>query len=296
MPERDHNSTDGAGLPWAFVLDPVANAAAINDVQRQGLEAARRLIDRIVAKSESSSVDGRDEPRTRPDPGVQPQQGDSLAELIRCWAQLTTEVLGKLGETRGQPTPTGSETAPTTAVSVDGSGPGSSKHCLDVDSRGRLFAASEIRLTNPSAQSVGPSRPSCGGPAHTRRQATRRRQCPVRSFPGRRSPSRVISLRGRRSVDHDHTHTGHLSGRHSIGGSAGSQPGVADHRAPPRVVTVTTHSAEADAVETVLRQVSQDVRRAMLEAVPDGEPHKWLYQLCAPTRVVGGRPFVLRSA
>ena len=44
-------------------------------------------------------------------------------------------------------------------------------------------------------------------------------------------------------------------------------------------MTVTTHSAEADAVETVLRQVSQDVRRAMLEAVPDGEPHKWLYQL-----------------
>ncbi len=156
MPERDHNSTVGAGLPWAFVLDPVANAAAINDVQRQGLEAARRLIDSIVAKSESSSVDGPDEPRTRPDPGEQPRQGDSLAELIRCWAQLTTEVLGKLGETGGRPASTGSETAPTTAVSVDGSEPGSSKHCLDVDSRGRLFAASEIRLTNPSARSVGP--------------------------------------------------------------------------------------------------------------------------------------------
>ena len=42
-------------------------------------------------------------------------------------------------------------------------------------------------------------------------------------------------------------------------------------------MTVTTPSTES--VETVLRQVSQDVRRAMLAAVPDGEPHQWLYQL-----------------
>lgn len=32
-------------------------------------------------------------------------------------------------------------------------------------------------------------------------------------------------------------------------------------------------------VESELRRVSQEVRRAMLVAIPDGEPHRWLYQL-----------------
>ena len=195
MPERDHNSTVGAGLPWAFVLDPAANAAAVNDVQRRGLEAARRLIDSIVAKSDSSTANGPDEPRTRRrDPGEQPQQGEPLAELIRCWTQLTTEVLGKLAEDRGEPASTGTETAPTTAISVDGSEHrGSPMHCLDVDWRGRLFAASEIRLRQ-SFDPVGRAHcPPRGRPAHTRRQGTRRRQCPVRSVPDRRSPSRLMT-------------------------------------------------------------------------------------------------------
>jgi geranylgeranyl diphosphate synthase type II len=42
-------------------------------------------------------------------------------------------------------------------------------------------------------------------------------------------------------------------------------------------MTIATPSTEA--VERELRRVSQDVRRAMLVAVPDGEPHPWLYQL-----------------
>jgi geranylgeranyl diphosphate synthase, type II len=40
-------------------------------------------------------------------------------------------------------------------------------------------------------------------------------------------------------------------------------------------------------VERVLSEVGRDVRRAMLDAVPDGEPHKWLYEL---VRDYPGRP------
>jgi geranylgeranyl diphosphate synthase type II len=34
-----------------------------------------------------------------------------------------------------------------------------------------------------------------------------------------------------------------------------------------------------DDVEAVLAEVGRDVRRAMLAAIPDGEPHRWLYRL-----------------
>ena len=118
MPERDDNRTLGGGLPWAFVLDPAANAAAISEVQRRGLDAARRLIDGIVAQSDRSADHESDVPRGQGGPPDGSTRDEPLAELIRCWAQLTTEVLGKLTEDRSQPRPTGTGTAPNT-VSVD---------------------------------------------------------------------------------------------------------------------------------------------------------------------------------
>jgi geranylgeranyl diphosphate synthase type II len=42
-----------------------------------------------------------------------------------------------------------------------------------------------------------------------------------------------------------------------------------------------------DLVETRLRAVGKTVRRAMLDALPDGEPHPWLYRL---TREYPSRP------
>ena len=156
MPERDDNRTLGGGLPWAFVLDPAANAAAISEVQRRGLDAARRLIDGIVAQSDRSADHESDVPRGQGGPPDGSTRDEPLAELIRCWAQLTTEVLGKLAEDRSQPRPTGTGTAPNT-VSVDVSDRfGWAKLSLDADRRGRLSAPSEIWLDNPSAQSIGP--------------------------------------------------------------------------------------------------------------------------------------------
>lgn len=48
-----------------------------------------------------------------------------------------------------------------------------------------------------------------------------------------------------------------------------------------------TTTVPVTSVEAVLAQVGRDVRRAMLDAVPDGEPHKWLYEL---VRIYPGRP------
>ena len=42
---------------------------------------------------------------------------------------------------------------------------------------------------------------------------------------------------------------------------------------------MTTLPVTGEAVESELRRVSRSVRRAMLAAVPDGRPHRWLYQL-----------------
>jgi geranylgeranyl diphosphate synthase, type II len=42
---------------------------------------------------------------------------------------------------------------------------------------------------------------------------------------------------------------------------------------------VTIAAPTVEEVESELRRVSQGVRRAMLVAIPDGEPHRWLYQL-----------------
>jgi len=42
---------------------------------------------------------------------------------------------------------------------------------------------------------------------------------------------------------------------------------------------VTVAPPTAEGIEATLHQVGREVRRAMLAAVPDGEPHGWLYQL-----------------
>lgn len=43
---------------------------------------------------------------------------------------------------------------------------------------------------------------------------------------------------------------------------------------------MTTTTLTTEEVERVLARVGRDVRRAMLDAIPDAEPHQWLYELC----------------
>jgi hypothetical protein len=157
MPAGDETTSPGPGLPWAFVLDPAANVAALSEVQRRGLDAARRLVDRAVAGSDHSANGGSPGPDSRRRPEGDQPQPEPVAELIRCWTELTAQVLAKLAEDRRSPPPAETDYDDGIAVAVDGSGgSGSVRLHLHDDVEGRICASSEIQLDNPSGRTVGP--------------------------------------------------------------------------------------------------------------------------------------------
>jgi hypothetical protein len=155
MPAGDETASSGSGLPWAFVLDPVANAAALSEVQRRGIETARRLVDRALARSDQSANGGSPSPDNR-GPGEDQHQPELVAELIRCWTELTTQVLAKLAEDRRPPPAETGHHGRTVAAVDDPGGSGSVRLCLDHDVGGRLSGASEFMVDNPSDRIVGP--------------------------------------------------------------------------------------------------------------------------------------------
>ena len=77
--------------------------------------------------------------------------------------------------------------------------------------------------------------------------------------------------------------------RHSDGrGLPGSRDSGCRHGSTARFMTDTADRADPIAgVEDQLRKVGKVVRRAMLDAIPDGEPVRWLY---APMREYPSRP------
>ena len=158
MQERQDHNADRDGLPWAFVLDPAANARALGDIQRRGFEAARQLVDRIVPMVDDAWGPRPDHAGRKAHPDPAPA-GDTLQELVRSWTELTVRVMVQLAEARGRP---GRDDAGRTGghtVSVDLS---DDRHRarlrLRSDPSGRLSAAPELWLHNPSAQPLGPVR------------------------------------------------------------------------------------------------------------------------------------------
>jgi hypothetical protein len=84
----DDRSSD---LPWSFVFDPVANAHALVDVQRRGLEAARQVVDQLLVGMEAangSTQPSEDGPKGPPD----------LAELWAAFVYQTMSTLGRSDE------------------------------------------------------------------------------------------------------------------------------------------------------------------------------------------------------
>ena len=158
-PAGEEPSSSHAGLPWAFVLDPAANAAAMTEVQRQGLDAARRLVGRAIARSDQSTRRGPAGPEGRRRTTEGPPPRELVGEVIRCWTELTTQVLAKLAEDGEDPRPAESESErdERAAVPIDGSGLHDRIRIrLEGGAKGGLHAASEFWLSNPSDRSVGP--------------------------------------------------------------------------------------------------------------------------------------------
>ena len=97
----DGNGRDDAGaggLPWSSLLDPVANAKALGDVQARGLRAASDLVERLVRSVDGERVAGATEPSPTAE-GNEPS-GDG-SRLLEVWIDLlrrTADSFGRLGD------------------------------------------------------------------------------------------------------------------------------------------------------------------------------------------------------
>lgn len=151
MSEGSHDGR-GGGLPWASVLDPVANARALEQIQRRGVQAAGELVDRLVAAVDGARErDGTSNGDDAPSPSG-PWDG---ADLLGVWADLVTRTLQAMvrlsvpDEEQREP-PTGGP------VWVDAvSGRGSGAVALVVDPSAGTSASVELWLHNASERAVG---------------------------------------------------------------------------------------------------------------------------------------------
>src|ERR1700722_13607894 len=156
---EEHSKAAGERLPWGFVLDPTANATALGDVQRRGVEAARELTER-VASTINHAGDERGVAHangaTGPEAGQSPPVGDFVQDWWEAAARLLTELAGGPGPPGGR---TSAES--TTEVDVHGTSRAPVWR-VQADSNGRLMAPSELWLRNAQPRPIGPLRIGAG--------------------------------------------------------------------------------------------------------------------------------------
>jgi hypothetical protein len=160
MPEQDNKKgTLGEGLPWGFVLDPAANVRALGDVQRRGLQAARELVDRVVATIDhSGSPPG---PAWNGARSAGTEEKAPLGDLMQAWWELAARVMAAVPPTGS--TPSSRPAPPEGSIEVDVTGGGLPLPWrLRADTSGRLLVPAELWLHNPSSHPVGPIRLSVG--------------------------------------------------------------------------------------------------------------------------------------
>lgn len=151
---------DALGLPWASLLDPVANARALSEVQALGLRAAGELVERFVR-----SVDG-DPPPAQPAGGAESDGEESAAggpagRFLEAWTEFlrrTADSIGRVADPgRGAQTPPSS-------VQIDVTTGASSRGvAVVVDCDGvAVTSPAEVWLHNGTGTSVGPLALRCG--------------------------------------------------------------------------------------------------------------------------------------
>jgi hypothetical protein len=150
----DEAGDEQRGVPWASLLDPVANARALADVQALGLRAAGELVERFVRPAEN---DGRpaEHPNGRAADGREPPAADA-GRLLEVWMELlrtTAETFGRAVDPAARaadPSPGG--------VRIDvATGSASGALRIELDRQGSpLDGSAEVWLHNDTAASVGP--------------------------------------------------------------------------------------------------------------------------------------------
>jgi hypothetical protein len=163
MADEHKKGALGGGLPWGFVLDPAANARALGDVQRRGLQAARELVDRVLSTIDHSGEPAADSPLDDA-ASSGPEKTPPLEDLIQGWWDLAAQVLTAMATAPGTgPGPSERPAPSARPITVDVTSQGTpTLWRLRAASNGELAAPTELWLRNPSSLPVGPLRLSVG--------------------------------------------------------------------------------------------------------------------------------------
>jgi hypothetical protein len=141
------------GQLWASLLDPIANARALGEVQAQALRAAGDLVERLAR-----AVDGPEGEATDPD-GNGPVPDDDRepgatgdgARLLDVWIDM----LARVAQTWSRAPHDAASAA--NRIDLDlAVGPGGRRLVLASDGNDRTAAAGELWLHNDSQVAVGP--------------------------------------------------------------------------------------------------------------------------------------------
>jgi hypothetical protein len=157
--DSSHDGRD-RGLPWSSVFDPVANARALEQIQRRGVEASAELVERLV-----SLVDGgRDDGASGADDAPSSSRPSDGIDVFGLWADVATRTLQAMARL----------SVPDVETTGAGGAPTGGSPWVDVvtgRTHGTLLilrdpatdtATAELWLHNPSEQVVGPLRLSVG--------------------------------------------------------------------------------------------------------------------------------------
>jgi hypothetical protein len=155
--EASDGGRDG-GVPWAAVFDPEANARALEQIQRRGLQAAGDLVDRLVAAVDGDgSKRGEQAPRTNGAAAANGSAAPTGSDPFGWWVYLMTQTLQAMArlsvpDTAATDQPTG---GPVWLDVVSGRDSGTLALAVE-RSAGGPTVAGELWLHNPSDRSVGP--------------------------------------------------------------------------------------------------------------------------------------------
>jgi hypothetical protein len=145
-----------SSLPWASLLDPVANAKALGDIQAQALRAAGDLVERLAAAADESRLSGAPSREGRPgDPAA--TNGDA-AQLIDAWIEMLRRVSTQVGG--AAPGDADRERA---EVDIRGGSPGPGLRLVVNESGEKALDDAEVWLHNGTTTAFGPLRLRVGG-------------------------------------------------------------------------------------------------------------------------------------
>ncbi len=151
---------DPQSLPWGFVLDPVANARAISDIQRRGLHAARQIADRVASsidRADDDSGSGHSD-RSSDQPS---DAATAIGAVLKFWTDFAAQTVRAYSRQATDGTTNGSHERRRVVVDL-GRDALSRALCLVVDARGRVQEGCELELYNSSTEEMGPLRLHCG--------------------------------------------------------------------------------------------------------------------------------------